>query len=153
MEPTQLKLYASLVHGQPIFSEYFLSPWGGCREHSSGTLSLNVKCSGSWAARLFLQGRHPGRCCHPAWVFFCCGCLATQLCPTLCDSMDCSPPSSSVQRILQARILKWVAISFSRGASRLRDQAQVSVSPAWQVDSLPLCRLGSPWSPPLALLS
>ena len=41
----------------------------------------------------------------------------TQLCPTLCDPMDCSLPGSSVHGILQARILKWVAISFSRGQS------------------------------------
>ena len=38
-----------------------------------------------------------------------------QLCPTLCDPMDCSPPGSSVHGILQARILEWVAISFSGG--------------------------------------
>ena len=43
--------------------------------------------------------------------------------------MDCSPPSSSIHGILQARILEWAAISFSRG------------SPAWQVDSLPLNHL------------
>ena len=49
-----------------------------------------------------------------------------QLCPTLCDPVDCSPPGSSVHGILQARILKWVAISFFRGSSRLRDQTQVS---------------------------
>ena len=36
-----------------------------------------------------------------------------QLCSTLCDAMDSSPPGSSVHRILQARILEWVAISFS----------------------------------------
>ena len=40
--------------------------------------------------------------------------------------MDCSPPGSSVHGILQARILEWVAISFSRGSSRPRDQTQVS---------------------------
>ena len=44
-----------------------------------------------------------------------------QLCPTLCDPMDCSPPGSSVHGILQARIVEWVAISFSRGYSRPRD--------------------------------
>ena len=41
-------------------------------------------------------------------------CLVTQLCLTLCDSMDCGLPGSSVHGILQARILEWVAISFSR---------------------------------------
>ena len=40
--------------------------------------------------------------------------------------VDCSPPSSSVHGILQARILEWVAISFSSGSSRPRDQTQVS---------------------------
>ena len=43
-----------------------------------------------------------------------------QSCLTLCDPMDCSLPGSSVQGILQARILEWVAISFSRGSSRPR---------------------------------
>ena len=36
-----------------------------------------------------------------------------QLCPTLCDPIDSSPPGSSVPGILQARILEWIAISFS----------------------------------------
>ena len=36
--------------------------------------------------------------------------IVAQLCPTLCDPMDCSPPGSSVHGIVQARILKWVAI-------------------------------------------
>ena len=40
-----------------------------------------------------------------------------QLCLTLCDPLDCSRPGFSVLGILQARILKWVAISFSRGTS------------------------------------
>ena len=39
-----------------------------------------------------------------------------QSCPTLCDPMDCSPPSSSIHGILQARVLEWVAISFSGGS-------------------------------------
>ena len=52
--------------------------------------------------------------------------LVAQSCPTLCDSMDCSPPGSFVHGILQARILGWLAISFSRGSSRPRDQTQAS---------------------------
>jgi len=40
--------------------------------------------------------------------------------------MDNSPPGSSVHRVLQARILEWVAIPFSRGSSQPRDQTQVS---------------------------
>ena len=38
-----------------------------------------------------------------------------QACPTLCDPIDCSLPGSSVHKTLQARMLEWVAISFSRG--------------------------------------
>ena len=49
-----------------------------------------------------------------------------QSCPTLCDSMDCSLPGFSVHGILQARILEWVTISFSRGSSQPRDQTWVS---------------------------
>ena len=45
---------------------------------------------------------------------------------TLCDPMDCSPSNSSVHGILQARILEWVAISFSRKSSCPRDQTWVS---------------------------
>ena len=52
--------------------------------------------------------------------------LVAQLCLTLCDPMDCSLPGSSVHGILQARILEWVAISFSRGSSPPRDWTQVS---------------------------
>ena len=40
-----------------------------------------------------------------------------QSCLTLCETVDCSPPGSSVHGILQARILEWVVISFSRGSS------------------------------------
>ena len=45
------------------------------------------------------------------------GSEVSQSCPTLCNPMDCSLPSSSVHGIFQARILEWVAISFSRGSS------------------------------------
>jgi len=47
--------------------------------------------------------------------------LVAQSHPTLCNPMDCSPPGFSVHGILQARILEWVAISFSRGSSRPED--------------------------------
>ena len=44
-----------------------------------------------------------------------------QSCPTRCDPMDCSLPGSSICGLLQARILEWVAISFSRRPSQPRD--------------------------------
>ena len=49
----------------------------------------------------------------------------TQSYPTLCSPVDCSPPGSSVHGILQARVLEWVAISFSRGSPRPRDRTCV----------------------------
>ena len=52
--------------------------------------------------------------------------LVAQLCPTLSNPMDYSPPGSSIHGILQARILEWVAIPFSRGSSGPRDRSQVS---------------------------
>ena len=50
----------------------------------------------------------------------------TQSCPTLCNSMNYSLPGSSVLGLLQARILEWVAIPFSRGSSLPRDLPRVS---------------------------
>ena len=53
------------------------------------------------------------------------GGLVTKSCPILCDHRD-RLPGSSVHEILQARILEWVAISFSRGSSQPRNQTPVS---------------------------
>ena len=50
----------------------------------------------------------------------------SRLCLTLCDPMDCSLPGSSVHGILQARLLEWVAIPFSRASSWPRDQIWIS---------------------------
>ena len=75
-------------------------------------------------------------------------CVHTKLlqsCPILCDPMDCSPPGFSVHGILQARILEWVAMPFSRGIFltqgfnlRLLDLLH------WQAGSLPLVPPGDP---------
>ena len=68
------------------------------------------------------QGKNTGVSCH-----FLLQCMkvkseseVTQSCPTLSDPMDCSPPGSSVRGIFQARVVEWVAISFSRGSSQPR---------------------------------
>ena len=55
-----------------------------------------------------------------------CVCSVAQLCLTLCDPMDCNPPGSSVHGILQARILKWVAIPVSMESSWPMGQTRVS---------------------------
>ena len=54
------------------------------------------------------------------WIFLVFGiqtCEVAQSCPTLCDSMDCSLPDSSVHGISQAVVLEWVAVSFSSASS------------------------------------
>ena len=61
-----------------------------------------------------------------ALILAMCCVLFAQLCPTLCSPMDCSLPGSSVLGILQARILEWVAIPFSRGSSQPKNQTWVS---------------------------
>ena len=58
------------------------------------------------------------------WCVLCAKLL--QSCLTLCNPVDCSPPGSSVHRILQARILEWVLIPFSRGFSQPKDQTWIS---------------------------
>ena len=61
------------------------------------------------------------------------GCVCAKLLQsrlTLCDPLECSPLGSSLHGILQARILEWVAISFSKGSSWSRDQTQVSMCPS-----------------------
>ena len=59
--------------------------------------------------------------------------LVTQSWLTLCNTMDCSPPGSSVHGILQVRIQEWVSILFSRDSSPPYDQTWVSA--ALQADS------------------
>ena len=54
-----------------------------------------------------------------------CRCYCLESCPT-CDTMDCSLPGSSVHGISQARILEWIAISFSRGSSQPRNRTHLS---------------------------
>ena len=58
-------------------------------------------------------------------------CSVARLYLTLYHPIDCSPPGSSVHGIFQARILEWVAISYSRGSSQPRDRAWVSCLAAW----------------------
>ena len=62
---------------------------------------------------------------------------AQQSCPALWDPMDYSLSGSSVHGIFQARILEWLAISFSRDLPSPGMEPKASVSPALQVDSLP----------------
>ena len=69
-----------------------------------------------------------------------------QPCPALCDPMDCSPPGSSDNGILQARILEWVAMPPSRAPSWPRNRTHISYvfCIGWHVFFLPLAPPGSP---------
>ena len=57
-----------------------------------------------------LPSEPPGK---PPYTYIYAAAKSLQSCPTLCDPIDVSPPGSAVPRILQARTLEWVAISFS----------------------------------------
>ena len=60
-------------------------------------------------------------------MFYCvCCCSVARSCLTLCDCINCSLPGSSAHGVLLAKILEWVAISFSRGSSWTRDRTRVS---------------------------
>ena len=79
--------------------------------------------------------------------------LVAQSCPILCNPTDCSPSGSSVLScgILQARILEWVAILFSRGCSWPRDWTQVSCTAGrfftiWATREAPVDSMESPFS-------
>ena len=92
--------------------------------------------------------------CHsPAWVWalvlqksskIVVACVCVQLCLTLWDPMECSPPGSSVHGISQARILEWVAVSFSRGSSWMRSRTHVSFIASGFFTTEPCCRY-IPW--------
>ena len=85
------------------------------------------------------------------FILLCMHAKSLQSCPALCDTMYHSPPGYSVHRILQARILEWVAMPFSRGSPWPRDQIRVSMSPmstAFAGGSSPLEPPGEPLHPP-----
>ena len=65
-----------------------------------------------------------------------CAYCVTQSCLTLCNRMDCSPPGSSVHRILQARILEWVAMPSSRLPTRLSQDCLLQIQPPGLVAQL-----------------
>ena len=86
--------------------------------NKSVAFSSQTQQNSSWLGERRPNGAHAQK------EFSCC--LVTKSCPTPCNSVDCSSPGSSVHGILQARILKWVAIPFSRWSYRPRDQTRVS---------------------------
>ena len=86
-------------------NRYTLYYWENC---TSRSIDLRYMCTYLWVLL-------------SVWV-----CIDAQVCPTVCDPMDCKLPGSSVHGISQARILEWVAISFSEGSSWPRHRTPVS---------------------------
>ena len=84
---------------------------------------------------------------HPTLVRIVVLVLVTQLCLTLCNSTDYSPPGSSVCWILQTRILKWVATPFSRGSSQPRVSCITGrlhyITLSYELQRSPTCHDGS----------
>ena len=102
--------------------EWYLLPYPFAPSTASSTCNLPRKY---WLRQIKHHERVTplGRlfsACDDAWH------MLAQLCPTHCDPMNYSPPSSSVHGILQARILEWVAVPFSRGSSWPRNRTWVS---------------------------
>ena len=82
-----------------------------------------------------------------------CGMLVAQPCLTLCGPMACTQTRSSVHGLLQARILEWVAIPFSRGSSQPRDQTHISCVAGrcptiWATTYIPLFWISFPFRSP-----
>ena len=98
-----------------------LTPWR--ISHTPGSESSQHSRSNSADGQRSQDGS-PLACC-------CCYCWVAKSYLTLCHLMDCSPPDSSIHRILQARILERVSISLSKGSSWRRDWILVSCHCRW----------------------
>ena len=97
--------------------------WSGLPHLSPGNLPHpGIEPMTPALAGTFFTTEPPGK---PICIYLTCV-LVAQLCLTLCNPMDCSPPGFSVYGIVQARILEWIAIPFSRGTSQPRDRTLVS---------------------------
>ena len=122
---------------RPVMEEFKSMKWISCYHQYVSYFIAKMLCSSEkyWGTRLsmpdFNFGFHvslvpgylsgSGLCSRVRFSLCICVCvcvcvcvLVTQLCLTLCNTMDCSPPGSSVHGFLQARILDWVSNSFSR---------------------------------------
>ena len=148
LHASQLPLARWLTSASPLFHLLYqsvlgrfwpsLCRWGGWFLLTGGQgvtfwgwLPLSGFClpsSGHWWVRLpaLLNWISTGHSL-PLSCGFCllCVCSVAQLCLTICNPMDCSPPGSSVHGIFPARMLEWIAISCSRGSSWPRDWTHI----------------------------
>ena len=123
------------------------------RNASSLTGQALVLCQPSWPvgythSHSIMKIQSRGWCVHNQKLggYFLKWLMHTQLHPSLYNPMNCSPPGSSVHGTLQARMLEWVASSYSKGSSPPRDRNHISYTAwHWQADSLPLVSPGKPF--------
>ena len=120
-----------LIHQPPLFP--LISSF------QRAAVSPSCRVAGPPSGGVIVEAKREARggrfCCGQRLMssarWWACVCVCVCVCGapsylTLCNSMDCTPPGFSVHGILQARILEWVPIPFSRGSSRPRDRIQVS---------------------------
>ena len=146
----QLGVYWLLFLDPPTFTEslFFLSTHSEPHTQGMGT-DLGPESLGGTCARGIEQQDeepHSGAVSGKPLLKKSMHAKSCKSCPALCDPEDSSPPGSSVQAILQARLLEWVVVPSSRGSFQPRDQPSSPVSPALQADSLPLVPLRKPLS-------
>ena len=109
VNPMDRGAWQARVHGVTKESDMTKQP------NNNKFLFYHVICSKAWICAVFSFS-----------VAYSMKVLVAQSCLTLCNPMNYSPPGFSVPRILQARILEWVAISFTRGSSQPRDSTWIS---------------------------
>ena len=88
-------------------------------------LVLQLDCINATLYTYCISGNFLVLILYYSYVRCCYCCLVAKLCLTLCDSMDCSPPGSSLHGVFQARMLEQVATCFSRDSSQPRDQTHI----------------------------
>ena len=143
----------------PSWREMGLMRWrgGDSKASNSSPIKVSVPVSpGPWHKQQFPQPQKPHHLAHTYWMsptqqVVCIPVKSLQLCLTLCNPMDCSPPDSSVHGILQARILEWIAMPSCRESSQPRDRTVYLRCKMclfhllhWQVGSLSLAPPSSP---------
>ena len=121
-ELTTHKVPPHSIFGILLRLSCYLTPWASHWAHPAlWVVSLaHEKLFCNWNTTTAAPTTTITPCSFSLYIAYCCYSV-TQLCPTLCKSMD-----YTVHEILQARILEWVAFPFSRGFSQPRDRTQVS---------------------------
>ena len=125
--PTFLRPMDYIAHQGPLSMGFSRQEyWRGLPFPAPGDLSdPGIKPTSLALAGRCFMGESPGKLIEAIHIYGCWW-FSHSVVSNSCAPVDCSPPGSSAHGILQARILEWVAISFSKGSSQPRNQTQVS---------------------------